>query len=638
MSNPKPSTAHAPTRPAGKDSTASHFDEDALHVPRGVSRRTFYFLIGLVILLMLIWLVPGAISSTFSGSRNPVAVRFRTPGGAEVEWKGMEVLNGHRALQDGLAMDPILGMQLGIDMQKPEPSSLTRLMVLDHFAREAGVEVTDADLAAHLRQRFSTFGRTQEDFRNEVRARGFDQVSVEEAIRRGVRVLRFQQLVGFAGALPAPAKIEELWHRDNEEFAFDYATLEVASLKEAARAELPDDAKLETWFGKLPEGEQAEFKSAERRKAELALFRDSETTPASELLAAYPESIPEGGAATAPDELANQYYNRAYATRFAKDPTEAATQEGFPGFFTFEEVKEACLAEAPVFFALQRWIDDLNTRRTNGETLDFAAEAGKYGLELRSEPEARTRAEYALDEGSSEGQSELADAVFSTAPDGSVHAVPVATKQGLEVVRVNERIEPEMPAFAAMRDRVAEKWLGPKAEELALARLKTLREGFERFEPAKEDQPLPQRKKPVHLRATSEAFRSAVEAAGLTVKARDYLNKASARDKLPEDPEQRVLFNQANAFGLYTLEADEVAEPGLAADKQKAFLVRLAGRREVPLANMSPAQYESYKQSARQAAITELGQGLDLDFLRENHGLWLLEDEQAAAAAAKKGS
>ncbi len=636
MSNPKPSTAQA-TRPAGKDSSTGHGrDEDELHVPKGVSRGTFYFLIGLIIFLMVIWLVPGAMFGIAGGSSgNPIVVRFRLPSGAQVEWKGTEVLNGQRALQDGLAMDTILAFQLGIDIQNPKPESLTRILVLDRFAREAGIEVTNADLAGHLRERVSMFGQKPEDFRSEVRARGFDQVSVEEAIRRLMRVLRFQQLVGFAGAVPAPAKIEELWHRDNEEYAFEYATLEVASLREAARAELPDDAALEAWFAKLPEGERAAFKPEERRKAELALFRDAETTPASELLAAYPEQVPEGSEPIAPDELANQYYNRVYSTRFAKDPTDAETQEGFPGFFSLEEVKQACLAEAPVFFALQRWIDALNTRRTNGEALDFAGEAAKLGLELQAEPEARTHTEYALDE----GQSEVADAVFSTPPDGSVYAVPVAMPQGLAVVRVNERIEPATPAFATIRERVAEKWLGPKAEELALARLKALRDGFERFEPSKEEAPRPQRKKPVHHRASSEAFHGALEAAGLTVKLRDYLNKGTSRDKLPGDPEQLVLFNQANAFGLYTLEADEVAEPALGPDKLQAFLVRLAGKREVPLANMSPAQYESYKRNARQTAITEIGQGLDLDFLRKNHGLWLLEDERAAeAAGSKKGS
>ncbi len=261
-------------------------------------------------------------------------------------------------------------------------------------------------------------------------------------------------------------------------------------------------------------------------------------------------------------------------------------------------------------------------------------EAEKLGLEHQGFPDPLTRAEYAA----TEGMKEVADAVFGTSPDGSVYAMPMPLTAGLAVVRVNERTEPELPAFESLRDKVAEKWLGPKAGELALARLKTLREGLERFEPAPEEgeETPPGQKKVVHYRAAAEAFRSAAEGAGLTLKTRDYLNKAS-RDKLPDDPEQRVLFSQANTFGLYALHADEVAAPGLSGDKNQAYLVRLAGQRAVPIENMSPSQFDTYKRNARQNAIFEIGRSMDLDYLRRNNGLWLFEDERQAAAAAKKG-
>jgi hypothetical protein len=53
MSKPTPKnpTAHAPARPAGKDAPAGgahrphHDDDEILHVPKGVSRGTFLFLI-----------------------------------------------------------------------------------------------------------------------------------------------------------------------------------------------------------------------------------------------------------------------------------------------------------------------------------------------------------------------------------------------------------------------------------------------------------------------------------------------------------------------------------------------------------------------------------------------------------------
>ncbi len=643
MSNqpPKHSTAPAPARP-GKDSHAGGSDrgqhEDDLHVPRGVSRGTFLFLIGLLIFLMVIWLVPGALFGISGNSQNPVTVRFRLPGGDEVEWNYVELVVAQRSLQDALdlRLDPFLGAQLGVDLGNPKSSELTRVLVVDELAKSAGIEVTNAQLAAYLGSLLERQGLNSEIFKEVVRARGFDQVSVEEAYRRLLRVARFQQLVGYAGAVPDPAEIEKQWHRDNEEFAFDYATLEVASLKEEARQALPDDAALQAWFDKLPEGQKAEFRTDERRRAELVLYRDAETTPATELLSAYPEVPPEGAAPTSTEELGLQYYNRVYTTRFAKETDAEAAPDVPPGFLTFDEVKEQAVAEAAVYYALQRWIEDLNARRTNGEAIDLAAESARLGLELQMFPEALSKADWAADENLG---TEVASATFGTSPDGSVYPLPVPTAVGLAAVRVLERVEPTLPPFEAMREKVAEKWLGPKAEELALARLKTLRDGFERFEPAPEeaaDQPPPQPGK-THYRAAGEAFRSALQAAGLEPKTRDYLNRSN-RDALPDDEEQRALFQQGHAFGLYTLHADEVAEPALARDKSRVFLVRLAGRRPVPLENMSPAQYDNYKRNLRMGGIGAVVQGFDLDFLRRNYGLWLLEDEAKAKAAAESGS
>jgi len=655
MSKPTPKhpTAHAPLRPGGKDTPAGgahkpHYDDDeVLHVPKGVSRGTFLFLVFMIIFLMVIWLVPGSIFSIASGSKNPVTVRFALPGGRTVEWRYTDMLVGQRNLMHAFQVDFFLPMQLGIDASKPGPEELTRLLVLDQIAKDAGVEITDADLAGHLRETLDFQRATPEDFKGAVRARGLDQVTVEESIRVLLRVVRFQQLVGFAGAVPDPAVIEEQWHEENVEFAFDYATLPVADLVEEARKELPDDAGLEAWFGELDEKAKAKFKTPEKRKAELALFRDTETTPASELLVAFPEKPAAGAEPTVPEELAHQYYNRVFFRRFAKPELEGAEASGDDLYFKFDEVKERCLSEAPVYFALQRWIEDLNARRTNGETIDLAAEAQKLGLDHQGFPEALTQEQFAADDAA--GHDDLAAAIFDTDPDGSFFASPVALAQGLAVVRANERVEPELPPFGSIRDEVAEKWLEPKAEELAQKRLAQLREGLEKFEPApeeseSEDALASEEKKP-HHRASAEAFQAAAQAAGLGVKSRDYLNKAGPANKnpLPDDEERRALTSMAPSWGLYELEADEVAEPGLSADKKTAYLVRLSGKRDVSIENMTPTQYDRYKQSARARAIQEMGKHLDLAFLRKNFGLWLFEDSaesgaESAEEGKKKGS
>lgn len=643
MSNqtPKPTTAHAPARAGDShaDSGKARHDEDELHVPKGVSRGTFLFLVGLMIFLLVIWLVPGPMLGIAEGNKNPVAVRFRLPSGAEVEWRASDLMGAERALMDAFAVEPFLAFRLGIDASKPEKPELTRLLVLDRIALDAGIEVTDGDLRAHLEQTLQFQGATGEDFKAGVRMRGLDQVAVEETIRRLLRVARFQGLVGFAGAVPDPAKIEEQWKLENVEFAFDYTTVAVADFKEEAQKSLPDEAGLEAWFNALDEGEKAGFKTEEKRKAELAIFRDAETTPAAELLAAYPEKVPEGAQPTPPEELAQQYYDRVSWKRFQKP----AGEDGSPGgFFSFEEVKERCLAEAPVFHAMQRWIDELAARKTNGETIDFAAEAQKLGLDHQAILEPLTREELGGQSGA--GDAEIASAVFSTNPDGSLHLMPVASSQGLVVVRTTERTDPVLPAFAEIRERVAEKWLEPKAVELAKARLASLRAGLESFEPTPAEGEAPSKKTKARFRATSEAFTGALQAAGLELKRRDYRNKSAnptAAKPIEDDEERRTLSSQANQFGLYALESDEVAEPGVSPDGATVFLVRLAGKRDVPIDDMTPAQYDRYKQIVRSRAMNEIGTQLDLAFLKQNFGLWLLQDEleaQAKAAEAQKAA
>ena len=652
MSNQPPkSTAHVPASPAGKGPHAAHaepklHDEDELHVPRGVSRGVGLFLIGLMIFLLIIWLVPGAMFGIAGGgeSKNPVVVRFQVPSEGEVAWKASEMQMRERGLKDGLDVLASLGdrfiiQQLGVDMRQTDPKDLQRVLVLDHLAQAAGVEITNTDLVEHVSGVLSMQGAKEEDssniFKSVVQSRGLDQGAVEDSIRRVLRVSRFQQLIGYAGAVPDPKKIEEQWQRENVEFAFDYAVLGVESVKEDARKELPDEAGLEAWFSALDEGEKQEFKTAEKRKAEAALFRDSETTPSTELLSAFPEKPAEGAQPTEPEQLAHQYYENVFFRRFEKTAVEGETTPS--GYFTFEEVKDACAAEAPVYFAMIRWLEDLNQRRANAETIDFAAEAQKYGLEHQAflEPLARAQYEAVPDI----GDADVANAIFATVADGSFYASPLPLSKGIVVVRVNERSEPTLPPFAEIREKVAEKWLEPKALELAQKRLNILREGLERFEPPapKEGEPQPP-KGTLHYRASPEAFRSALEGAGLSVATRDYLNRTgpATLDPQSKDADHTVLFSQANALGLYRLESDEVAAPGLSPDNEKVYLVRLVGKRDVPIEKMSPTQYKRYKSNARQQATFEIVQKLDLDFLKKNYGLWLYSEEQAAKAAAAK--
>lgn len=638
MSNqPKPPVP-VPARPPGSPAEHDPFEDD-LKVPKGVSRTQFLVIVGLMIVLLIIFIVPDPLANLSSrdGDQNPIVTRFQVPGGKKVEWRAADVILGARKLETALGFDSFLAFGLGIsDLRNPDMAELERILILDELARSSGVQVTNADLAGHLREMLSFSQTSSENFKAVIAAQGLDQREIEESIRAMMRVTRFTQMIGFAGGLPSPKAIEKRWHEDNVELAYDYVALELASLKEEAQKGLPDDAGLLAWFEKLPEGERAEFKSEEKRTAEVAVFRDQETTAADALLAAFPEHTPEGVEPTAPDELAQQYYNRVFARRFAKVAPEGSTEP--PGFLAVDEVKPQCLVEAPVYFALQRWLEDLTARKTNGETIDFAAEAASYGLEHQNYVQALTRAGFEGTDGS--GEKDVATAVFGTSPDGSFYAAPTAARTGLYLVRTNTRVEPELLPFEAIRERVIEKWLEPELETLARKKLTALREGLESFTPPPEEEgALVDTAK--HWLASGDAFKSAVEAAGWTVARRDFLNKAgpATDDPMHENEHHKTLFSQAYAFGLYNLEPDEVAAPGVDSAKKYAYLVRRADSRAVPITKMSPTQYENYKRQARQSASSDVAKGLDLAFLRENFALWRIADDepkdQAPAEPAK---
>jgi len=633
---PVPAPARHPGTPDSAQGAQDPFEDD-LKVPKGVSRTQFLIIVVLMIFMTVIFIVGDSIQNMVGGGRgeDPVVTRFTVPGKGEVEWQGSDIVMRARELETAIGFDQFLAFSLGItDMRNPDLAEFERVLILNELAQASGVEVTDSDLAEHLREMLSFQQGTPETFQAVVRAQGIDQRRLEEAIRMMMRVSRFTQMIGFAGAVPTPEAIEKRWHEDNVELAFDYAYLEVASLKEEARKDLPDDAKLQAWFDKLPESERNEFRTEEKRTAEVVLFRDAETTGADALVAAFPEKTPEGVEPTAPEELAQQYYNRVFVRRFAKEAVEGATEPA--GFLSFDEVKEQCLADAPVYFALTRWLEDLNARKTNGETIDLAAEAAKYGLEHQAYLQAQTRAGFEGADGAND--KDVAQAVFATSPDGSFYASPMATRTGLHVVRANSRVEREMPAFDSIRDRVIEKWLGPRTEELADKKLVALREAFESFEPPKdEDNPFAAQDTTKHWRSSPEAFKAAVEGAGLTLARRDFLNKAGPATDDPEHENEhhKTLVAQAYSFRLYDLEADEVAAPGLDSAKKYAYLVRHAGSREVPLTKMSPTQYQNYKRQARTSAAGDVAKKIDFAFLEQNFGLWRLEpvEEDAAEAA-----
>lgn len=623
---PKSSSTHPPA-----EAHKGLLDEDHLKVPTGIPRWQFVTLVALMIVMLIIFIIPG---SSFpgmggGGDRNPVAVTWQRPGHGKVEWHEFEVLSSMRQISNALRVDPLLGLQAGIEINRPERADFVRIMVLDQLASDAGIRITDKDLAAHIRSSLQFSGASDQDFIQGVRNLGLDQRSVEETMRRVLRGVRFVQMLGFAAGVPDPAAIEEQWHKEHVELAFDYTSVDVASLRDEARADMPDDAGLEAWFEGLDEAAKDAFKTLERRTFEVVRFRDADTHPATALLEAFPEDVPEGAEPTPIEDLAQRYYDRVYFVRFQKTDMGEEIEPGQrpAQWYSREEADRQLVAEAPIYFAMQRWLDGLKKRVAEGQgpNIDLLAEATKYGLDHRRVEDVTKEDVAKLDD---IGDDILAGQVFGLENDGDLSYGLFASKSGICFVRLISRSEGALPPFAEIRDEVAEKWLEPRMNELALERLRTLREGFESFVPEVPEGQQPDTKR--HFKASADAFRTAVEGAGLEFGHRAWLDQRGNTTDDPqwELPAHRFIASFGFSRGFNAMAEDEVAEPSLSADSKTAYLVRKAGQREVPIDHMSPRDFERMKTQSRSSAMFEMAQKIDLAFLEKNFGLEMRRSDE----------
>jgi hypothetical protein len=615
----RPAAQEAAATRAADEEHEGAFDipDRLLHAPKETSKLRFALMIGLVIVLLIIFVVPTAIDSLVRGQKveDPEVLVWERPGHGRETATFFEMRTIHRGLADAFSIDPLLPFALRVNDRQPSLEDAARIHVLDQLALDAGIRLTEQDLGEHLRLLVNLVYQGNTDAYRASAAN--TRTDVESIIRGCLRVQRFLQLTGYAGALPRPSAIEKAWNDAHEEVTFDFVAVPATDFVEAARAEVPSADELETWLDENPDQQVALF-TEERRTAELVLFRDAETTPAAALLEAYP-----GDETLAPEERAEEYYNRVYARRFVKEVELEEGEEAPPfptQFESLEDVRAICEVEGPVYFALQAFLDDLKGRLDAGEEIDLAAEAARVGLELLP-LESISRDE--LTEREDIGAAAIADAVFATAPSSFSFGV-AAAEGAIGFARVTERVEPTLPPLAEIEDQVVEAWLAPRSQELALAKLRELWEGLETYEPeVDEDDPFGGFDDGrVHRRSTEEEFVAAMSAAGLEVQRRDWLDRGGkpSDDPLADDPHHRFLWSRSE---LARMDADEVGEPVADAQGETVYLVRVAGKRPVPLDRMTPGDYERFKSTARSRAQASMVDTFDLAFLEEQYGLVL---------------
>ncbi len=647
--------------PAEQHKSAFDIPDEILHAPKQTNKLRFALMIVLVVILLIIFLIPGEITACAgSGGRqeNATIVTWEHPTHGRIALSSVEYYTQKRALDAALGIDYVLKVfTFGIGDQTLSDQDAMRLIILERLARDAGVQVTNTDLREHLQELVQrAFQGSTELYYGYAARLGGTRV-VEATLRSLLRARRYLDLVGYLAEVPDPQGIEKLWAEEHVEFAFDYVELETSAFADQARQSLPGDEELATWYGELPEESRSAYLSPERRRAELATYQVGSAAPQA-LLDAFPRPAEESA-----DDEAQNYYNRYYFLRFRRaeaapgDPGEGAGEEGageegageetagegeaepaqeeapeeaLPQYLPFDEVREACLAEAPVYFALERWLRDLQTRKSSGETVDLAAEATRYGLGLRVSEAPLTLADlgpFLKDLGGSP----VATMVFSTQPGELAFNVQVQPT-ALSVLRVLERVEPQIRPFAEVRDQVVLAWVAQQARKVAEERLSALREGLpvlaageeqageetageaaaaeetaaEEAEAGGED---PSASAPPARRTADEAlFRSTLEAAGFQVQRRDWLDRSGAptEDQGREQPAHVFLKSRPE---YYELDQDEVAAQAVDAAGERVYLVRLAGKREIPIERMTPAVYQAYKGRTASMARMAVGQG-----------------------------
>jgi hypothetical protein len=624
-STPKPRTSAHPREKA---------PEEVVHVPRWISRWRFVLVLGLMVFVLIIFVVPQQFMDLFrprAEAPGPHMV-WNDPVRGRVEYSPAEWREEMRKLGSFWTVQGLNAREALTD------SNVAYLLVADALAQNAGVAVTDQELARAILQGEPGMFRMQPFLSREIYESSLRRVRVkpsdfEDSLRRILRVTRFDNLLQAATAVPEPAEIERLWKERHQLHAFDLVPVPVADFGDEAEAALPDEAGLAEWYAAL-ENPRVHFADAwipERVAAELAGYHGGEESTPARLLERFPR--PED---TDLEALGKAYYDRFAYVRFARpmptEPPPPGEEMFLSGAYPYEEVAEQALLEARILAATREWLEDLRARLAKGETVDLASEAAELGLVSIVEAEPVAQAGWTERHGD-----ELASAVFTAPPSGLAPEVIVG-KRGLFIARVLDRQPPSAPPLEAVREQALELWKKEKAAELAKARLGELRAKLAAAEPPEPPQGAPEPPpggEPVKVSA--EEFAAAATELGLEPVQQDYFDPLRAADA-PADslpPAQGFLVSALRGPGyeLYTMETDQVSEPLLDAAGETAWLVRKAGQREPEAADIRPSEVAELEQAAVAANYGELREKvLSLEVFRERYGLRVLSGAEGESA------
>ncbi|MEM7515980.1 MAG: hypothetical protein AAF368_03525 [Planctomycetota bacterium] len=597
-------TAHSAAE-AALEAGADHEDEELIHVPKGNSPFRFILTFLVVVFLLLIFTVTGPMMQSLSGGGQT--------DGEFMIWQGpngeANTLTQREFLTQKQSHSRLMSILTG-SSSNIEDEDTAAFLVADQYAIDAGVRVTDADLAAYLRDQLQITDTNV--YRNAVANFGLTVSEFEELLRKQMRIERHRFLLA-SGLGVAPAEeVEQMWKDRYREYRFEYAMLTPTDLTEEAATETPNDEELRTWFDELSDVEKSTFNTAPMREAEFMIWYQD--TPMPETFMAKNKRPEEED----PVQLAREYYDIVSAYRFLRPEPAEGEERNESLTFSFEEVQEIALSESKLYFALDRMRANFANRVRADVSTPFDLQAEAQGLDFVHEDDQTPRTYEEWRDFDKFGSERLANQLQRTA-EGQFTGQVVVSDKAFVVPRVIRVLPPELPPFEDIRDQVAEKWVERRASELAQEKLQGIYDSL-RPEGSEDDLVIG------GVDVEEAAFASALEGAGLELKTRDWRDRSSAPEGgWAEAPEVDMFLR--SQFNVFTMTDGQVSVP--ASDRSgNSFLVRLAGSRDPELVTKKPGDIQSIERGLGPRTQNDFfTQAFGFDALAERAGLRLIAPE-----------
>ena len=580
-------------------------DDDLIVVPEGQSRLRYLATIGLVLFLLIIFVVADTFQASLTGGggqQDPVYLTWNDP----ITGEPHEVLESDFfRTSRNLTIMGSFGLYFPDSAifgdappprngaPKPTEEDIATFLVFEDLAKDTGVAVGNKEHVALLKAIFGNNAGIQQAAAN---AR-MPVEQLEAMIRRIERVSKLRNLMTAAVVVPDSEAIEAQWKEDNPLFKFQVVSTKTEPFLDQARSEAPDDETLTTWFHELPIFRQQTLFTQPTVTPDVMyvpLGEGAEFDPAA-LLAAYP--APEG---TDLEEQARSYHTQNRSTRFRVPPEEQkeatvgedgekVVDETPKLFYDLEEVREQVDFEAPIHAALRALLTDLQDRANQGEEIDIAAEASKFGLALFEGPDGGFTREAVAEQ--EPWGSPLASGQLIFAQEGSLLPSVLVTEKALSIARARAKKDREEPPFADIREDVLGMWAEDRSKQIAVDTL----DGVRMVLAAKPEDVEAADWRP---EIAAEELKKLAAEAGYSIVERDWLE----RNSVPDDdfnkatPVQRFLRGNVD---MHALEPGQVAPAVASPAGDEVYLVRLEGKQEQPVDGIGAQALLQLRGSAR---------------------------------------